>query len=225
MKNKILSEDFYKQDAVTVARKLIGKILCVETPDGIVKKRITETEAYYGTDDTACHAHKGRTKRTENMFRKGGITYIYLCYGMYDMLNVVTGDEDFPEAVLIRGTENYNGPGKLTKALHITRELNGIDLTKKEKIWIEDDGFKAEYQCGKRIGINYATEEYKNKDWRFIMKKASILKTALFLAITAALTLIAGACGPEDCFEKQSYTPSNIHNAAPGATPTVESDC
>ena len=170
MDNKILDKEFYLHDALTAAKELIGKILCVEKDGKIIKKRITETEAYYGEDDTACHAHKGRTKRTEVMFHQGGVTYIYLCYGMYDMLNVVTGRESLPEAVLIRGVEDYNGPGKLTKALGITRQWNNRDLTVKEKIWIEDDGRKAEFECSKRVGIDYASEEDRNKLWRFIAK-------------------------------------------------------
>ena len=89
---------------------------------------------------------------------------------MYDMLNVVTGRESLPEAVLIRGVEDYNGPGKLTKALGITRQWNNRDLTVKEKIWIEDDGRKAEFECSKRVGIDYASEEDRNKLWRFIAK-------------------------------------------------------
>ena len=82
-------------------------------------------------------------------------------------MNIVSGPEDFPEAVLIRGVEGYNGPGKLTKALSIDRSLNGEDLINSEKMWLEDDGYKAEYTLGKRIGIDYATEEYRNILWRY----------------------------------------------------------
>ena len=167
MENKILDKNFYKQDSVTVAKQLIGKILCVEKDNQIIRKRIIETEAYHGENDTACHAHKGRTKRTEVMFHQGGVTYIYLCYGMYDMLNVVTGEENFPDAVLIRGVDDYNGPGKLTKALGITRKLNDWDLTAQEKIWIEDDGKKLKFHSDKRIGIRYASTKDQNRKWRF----------------------------------------------------------
>ena len=156
-----------------MAPSLIGKLLCrklkVDGEARVVKLRITETECYFGEDDSACHAHKGKTERTKTMYRSGGVAYVYLCYGMHSMLNIVSGPEDFPEAVLIRGVEGYNGPGKLTKALLIDRSLNGEDLIDSDNIWLEDDGFEAKYTEGKRIGIDYATEEYKNILWRFTM--------------------------------------------------------
>lgn len=96
---------FYAQDAVSLAHQLIGKVLVHETEQGLYLSRIIETEAYYGEDDTACHASKGRTPRTEVMFQSGGLAYIYLIYGMYDMLNIVTGEADHPQAVLIRAVE------------------------------------------------------------------------------------------------------------------------
>ena len=102
-----------------MAPALLGKLLCRRVDDKIIKYRITETECYFGEDDTACHAHKGKTERTKIMYHEGGVAYVYLCYGLHSMLNVVSGIEDFPEAVLIRGVEGYNGPGKLTKALEI----------------------------------------------------------------------------------------------------------
>ncbi len=158
-----------------MAPALIGKLLCrriIENIDGIptekiVRLRITETECYFGEEDTACHASKGKTERTKVMYEEGGIAYIYLCYGIHSLINVVTGEKDHPEAVLIRGVEGYNGPGKLTKAMSINCDLNGTDLCTSECIWIEDDEFSAEYQTGKRIGIDYATDEYKTKHWRF----------------------------------------------------------
>lgn len=132
--------------------------------------RITETECYFGEEDTACHAHKGRTPRTEMLYRRGGIAYVYLCYGIHNLFNVITGAEGHPEGVLIRGVMGYEGPGKLTKALGITRELNGEDITTSDELWLEDDGYKCEYFQSKRIGIDYATEEYRNKPWNFKMK-------------------------------------------------------
>ena len=105
------------------------------------------------------------------MYHQGGVAYVYLCYGIHSLLNVVSGPENFPEAVLIRGVEGYEGPGKLTKALKIDRSLNGEDLIVSENLWIEDDGYKAEYKTDKRVGIDYATEEYKNILWRYIMIK------------------------------------------------------
>ncbi|MFA6200100.1 MAG: DNA-3-methyladenine glycosylase [Bacteroidales bacterium] len=165
-----LTKEFFTQNALELAPMLIGKLLFRKIGKEIIKLRITETESYYGTEDTACHAHKGKTERTEPMFSEGGITYIYLCYGMYNMLNIVSGKKDNPEAVLIRGVEGFNGPGKLTKALNITRDLNTIDLCKSKELWIEDDGIILEYKTTPRIGISYASQEYRNKEWRFVVK-------------------------------------------------------
>ena len=156
-----------------MAPSLIGKLLCrkinINEEERVIKLRITETECYFGEDDTACHAHKGKTERTQTMYRSGGVAYVYLCYGMHSMLNIVSGPEDFPEAVLIRGVEGFNGPGRLTKALFIDRSLNGEDLIDSDVLWLEDDGYEAKYTVGKRIGIDYATEEYKNILWRYTM--------------------------------------------------------
>src|SRR5574344_1850697 len=103
-----LAAVFYAGRAPAVARALIGKILCRRVGGRTVRARITETEAYYGEADTACHAHRGKTKRNAVMYESGGRAYVYLCYGMYDMLNVVTGPADFPEAVLIRGVAGHD---------------------------------------------------------------------------------------------------------------------
>jgi DNA-3-methyladenine glycosylase len=168
MKIKRIKKDFYIDSSVELAPKLLGKFLCRKIGDQTIKLRIMETEAYYGEDDTACHAHKGKTKRTKVMYEEGGTTYIYLCYGVHYLLNIVTGEKDFPEAVLIRGVEGFNGPGKLTKTLQITNKLNFEDLTTSNNIWLEDDGFIAEYVTTPRIGINYATEKYRNIEWRFV---------------------------------------------------------
>lgn len=163
-----LTKEFFTQNALELAPMLIGKLLCRKMDKGIIKLRITETESYYGTEDTACHAHKGKTERTEPMFSEGGITYIYLCYGIYNMLNIVSGEKDNPEAVLIRGVQLFNGPGKLTKALNITKDLNKIDLCLSDELWIEDDGVILAYKKTPRIGISYASKEYRDKEWRFI---------------------------------------------------------
>ena len=168
-----LNKDFYIKRATELAPSLVGKLLCRRICDAygerIIKLRITETECYFGEEDSAGHAHKGRTERTKVMYREGGVAYIYLCYGIHSMLNVVSGIEDFPEAVLIRGVEGYEGPGKLTKALNIDRSLNGENMILSNELWIEDDGYIAEYKTGKRVGIDYATEEYRNILWRYTM--------------------------------------------------------
>lgn len=162
-----LEDNFYEKSAIELAPMLLGKLLCKEEDGKVLRLRITETECYYGESDTACHAHKGKTERTKILYNKGGYAYIYLCYGIHNLLNIVTGEEGFPEAVLIRGVEGYNGPGKLTKAMNIDRSFNGEDFSTSKRLWIEDDGFHAEYQTSKRIGIDYATEEYREKQWRF----------------------------------------------------------
>lgn len=166
----ILSNEYFSRPATELAPDLIGKLLCVEKDDAVTKVRITETECYFGEEDTACHAHKGRTKRSETLYAQGGVAYIYLCYGMYDLLNVVTGEKDHPEAVLIRAVEGINGPGRLTKRLGITRASNGLSLDKAGGLWIEDDGTTLPYIQGERIGIAYADEKDVKKLWRFTAK-------------------------------------------------------
>ena len=163
-----LSARDYRKDAVTLAQKLLGKLLCRKIGRKIIKLRITETEAYYGEEDTACHAHKGKTQRTGIMYEDGGRAYIYLCYGVHWLLNVVSGKKDFPEAVLIRGVETFCGPGKLTKPLQIDKSLNGENLAESDRLWIEDDGRRPSFKTAKRIGIDYASEPDKNRLWRFI---------------------------------------------------------
>lgn len=165
-----LGYDFFHRDCQIVARELVGKVLASSTKDGVRRLRITETEAYCGEADTACHAHKGRTKRTEVMYGKAGVAYIYLCYGMHWMLNIVTGEENHPEAVLIRCCAEAPGPGRLTKALGITGEQNRENATHSEKLWVEDDGFRCPVVTDKRVGIGYASVEDQNRLWRYKMR-------------------------------------------------------
>ncbi len=157
------------QPATILAPELLGKLLCRKTDQGVLKYRIMETECYYGQEDTACHASKGKTERTKVLYEKGGTAYVYLCYGMHSLFNVVSGKEGHPEAVLIRGVTGYNGPGKLTRAMEIDRELNGEDMVLSKRLWIEDDGLRPVYRADKRVGIDYATEEYRDILWRFIV--------------------------------------------------------
>ncbi len=164
--------DFYARDAETVARDLLGTTL-VHRHNGLSQRsRIVETEAYIGTHDLASHASKGRTKRTEVMFGPPGRAYVYLIYGMYDMLNVVTGREGDAQAVLIRAVEplenvtgKTDGPGKLTRALGITRDLNRHDLTE-EPLWLGPGTPPQEVITTTRIGIDYA-KEWKDAPLRF----------------------------------------------------------
>ena len=165
-----LTEQDYRRDAVTMAKALLGMTLCRRIEDGtVLRARIVETEAYFGEEDTACHAHRGRTPRTDVMYASGGFAYIYLCYGMHDMLNVVTGPADHPEAVLIRGVEGAIGPGRVTKALQITRALNRENLVDSDRLWIESDGTSARVKATTRIGIGYATKRDQARKWRFVL--------------------------------------------------------
>lgn len=167
----IFDENFFGRDCLDVAKDLVGKIL-VRTKDGKeTKLRITETESYRGEEDTACHAHKGRTKRTETLYMKGGTIYVYLCYGMHYLLNFVTEKEENPQAVLIRACEIYNGPGKLTKHLEIDKSFNNQSIIANDRLHIEDDGQRFEILCDRRVGINYAAQEDIDKLWRFKMGK------------------------------------------------------
>jgi len=144
---------------------------------------ITETEAYRGEYDLASHASKGRTPRTEIMYGEAGHAYIYMIYGMYFMFNIVTEEKGFPAAILIRSVQTtspsspargeelkegreINGPGKLTKFLHIDKSLNNWDLTRREKLWLEPPIDKKRLRVGKspRIGVNYAKHA---KDWKW----------------------------------------------------------
>ena len=162
-----LPYEFYHRPCLDVARDLVGKVLVHRVDGEELRLRITETEAYCGESDTACHASKGRTKRTEVMYMAAGTIYIYLCYGVHWMLNIVTGEENQPEAVLIRACEgNANGPGKLTKALNITGELNRGSILGDE-LWIEDDGLPCSVTTDRRVGIGYASEEDQSRLWRF----------------------------------------------------------
>ena len=158
-----LPYEFYHRHALEVAPDLVGKVLvCGEN-----RLRISETEAYCGTADTACHAHKGRTKRTEVLYADAGTVYVYLCYGMHWLMNVITGDENDPQGVLIRACVDAPGPGKLTKALGITGDYNRQSILICPDLWIEDDGFRCAVVTDKRVGIGYASQADQDKPWRF----------------------------------------------------------
>ncbi len=167
-----LDYEFFHRDALSVAKDLVGKVLVCTDEKGTIKKlRITETEAYCGESDTACHAHKGRTKRTEVLYMKAGTVYVYLCYGVHWLLNVITGEEDDPQGVLIRACDNgANGPGKLTKALGINKDFNKLTVYDSDKIYIEDDNYKCKIAKDKRVGIGYASQKDQDRLWRFIDK-------------------------------------------------------
>ena len=167
----ILSKEYFLLPATELAPDLIGKFLCRKTENGIIRSKIIETECYFGEEDTACHASKGKTGRTKVMYEAGGITYVYLCYGMHAMLNIVTGPKEHPEAVLIRGIESAVGPGRTTKYMHITTVDNALPLTEESGIWIEDEGCPTpEITRTPRIGIDYADKKDRDRRWRFVAK-------------------------------------------------------
>ena len=163
-----LDYTFFHRPCLEVARDLVGKLLIHETESGIITLRISETESYFGPEDTACHVSKGRTPRTEVFYADAGTLYVYLCYGMHWMLNIVTGDIEDPQAVLIRACVEAPGPGKLTKKLGITGELNKGSILH-GPLRIEDDGFCCNVVTDKRVGIGFAAQEDQDKPWRFKM--------------------------------------------------------
>ncbi len=163
-------EKWLKPGAVALARSLLGKVLVRTTPGGRVARVILETEAYVGTEDRACHASKGRTARTEVMFGEGGHWYVYLCYGIHEMLNLVVGPADFPAAVLIRGVEGAIGPGRLTRRLEIDRRLNAAPALPPSGLHLEDHGIvvpRTKIVAGPRVGVDYAGPVWAAKPWRF----------------------------------------------------------
>jgi DNA-3-methyladenine glycosylase len=167
-----LNEEFFHRDCLEVAPELIGKLIMRKLDDGtVLSVRIAETEAYRGEEDTGCHASKGRTPRTEILYGRSGIIYVYLCYGMHWLMNVITGEEGVPQGVLFRAAEIYDGPAKLTKHIKIDKSFNGESIVTNDRIWIEDDGFKPDIITKKRVGIDYATPEYRDKLWRFAANK------------------------------------------------------
>jgi DNA-3-methyladenine glycosylase len=180
---KKLNEGFYQRtDTIAIAKELLGKILVTNWPEGITSGRIVETEAYLGAIDKASHAYGNRkTNRTQVMFQPGGVAYVYLCYGIHHLFNIVTGIDDTPHVVLIRALEPVQGldlmrertgssqkenriaagPGKLTKALGLTTSHSGLSLIDDE-VFILDDGSrisKKEIIADPRIGVDYAGED------------------------------------------------------------------
>lgn len=178
MADHILLRRYFNRSTLSVARSLIGKYLVRENGAGRIAGKIIEVEAYIGTEDKACHASKGRTARTAVLFGPPGISYVYLIYGMYHMLNVVTERVEFPAAVLIRAIEVdgrlIDGPGKICRELDIDRSLHRFDLTYGRSLWFEDRGTKVpRKQIGTfpRIGVDYAGA-WAKKPWRFRLLEA-----------------------------------------------------
>ncbi|TKG90163.1 DNA-3-methyladenine glycosylase [Puteibacter caeruleilacunae] len=163
-----LERTFYLQSVETVAKQLLGKQLVRVFDDETVERYvITETEAYCGVEDRACHASKGRTKRTEVMFHEGGKVYMYLIYGMYWMLNIVCEQEGNACAVLIRGVRGASGPGRVGRVMELDKSFYGEDLTTSQQIWIEDTGYVPQINASPRVGIDYAGEPWVSMPLRF----------------------------------------------------------
>lgn len=186
-----LLREFYDRPTLKVAKELLGKVLIKQAAIGIIRTKIVDTEAYVGPKDKACHASKGRTKRTEIMFGPAGFTYVYLIYGMYHCLNIVTEQEEYPAAVLIRGLEilegdhspdlprRIDGPGRVCRFLEVDRTHNGLDATLGTSLWIEDHGLAVspkQIQTLPRIGVDYAGE-WAKKLWRFYLPASTPPKT------------------------------------------------
>ena len=202
MRRRIINRAWFAQPTLLIAPELIGKVLVRRVPTGIWRYRITEVEAYCGVRDLACHASpvrnrlvrgsenltgqvisngasRGKTQRTAVMFGPAGYIYVYLIYGMYHCLNLVTALEGKAEAILIRSVEPLFptsqkpvGPGRLCRELNIDSKLNCQSLSRRSGLWVEDDGFKLkpeEIGQSARRGITYA-KDYASKPWRFYLK-------------------------------------------------------
>lgn len=166
-----LEYTFYHRPCLEVARDLVGKVLVHRTGEGELRLRITETEAYCGEADTACHVSRGRTARNEVLYDDAGTVYVYLCYGIHSLMNIITGDEGEPQGVLIRACEGFSGPGRLTKHLGITLENNHGSVCDGGALWVEDDGARFEITTAPRVGIGYASPADQARPWRFIAGK------------------------------------------------------
>ena len=173
---------YHREDVVQLGRELLGKVLCTHLEDRVTRAIITETEAYAGVSDRASHAFGGRrTRRTEPMYAVGGIAYVYLCYGIHHLFNVVTGPADTPHAILVRAAEPLDGqnvmlerrgkrkvdntllagPGSLARALGISTALTGESLLA-DRLWIEDQNISvpdASVTVDVRVGVDYAGED------------------------------------------------------------------
>ena len=168
----ITAAEMRSPDTVGLARWLLGKAL-VRTRRGRVSSHvITEVEAYDSERDLACHASRGRTARTETLYAPGGVWYVYLVYGMHNMLNIVTGPEGYPAAVLIRSAGSVSGPGRLTRALSLGRGMNGAPARPASGLHLEDNGLEVSprlVRATPRIGVEYAGPLWAGKLWRFCL--------------------------------------------------------
>ena len=166
-----LGRPFFTRDVLEVAPDLLGQVLVRKLDrHHTLRLTISEVEVYRGEEDLACHACKGRTARTRVMYARGGAVYVYLIYGMYWLLNFVTGPEDHPQAVLIRGCREVQGPGRIGRALKLDKSFYGEDLIDSSRLWVEPGVILSpDYTSGPRIGVDYAGPEWALKPWRFTL--------------------------------------------------------
>lgn len=171
-----LAREFFDRPADRVARELLGCRLVVRGADGRVSRHLVcETEAYLGAHDLACHGSRGMTPRNAVMFGPAGVWYVYLCYGMHWMLNVVTGREGVPAAVLIRGVSDHIGPGRLTRGLGIGKQFDGRSAARATGLWLER-GWPVPARFvtrTPRIGVGYAGE-WAEKPLRFVVEPETL---------------------------------------------------
>lgn len=171
--SKVLNQKFFDRPVLVVAKDLLGKYIVRKIGKKEIALRVTEVEAYDGHKDKASHASRGKTERNKEMFGPAGYFYIYFTYGMHWMLNIVTGPENYPAAVLIRGTKEIVGPARLTKFLKVGRIFNGKKAEPKTGLWFEDRGVKIPLKQilkTPRIGVAYAGPVWANKKYRFLLK-------------------------------------------------------
>ncbi len=175
----IIGKKFFERDTLEVAKDLLGCFLVRKIGNKTIRAMIVDVEAYVGEDDLACHASKGRTPRSEVLYGEAGRAYVYLIYGMYYIMNVVTEKKNFPSAVMIRAVlidgvdyKKTNGPGKVCRELKIDKKFHNFDLTKGDKFWLEKgEKINAEnIVAAKRVGIDYA-RHCKDYLWRFMLGK------------------------------------------------------
>lgn len=172
---KILPASFFERPVLEVAPELLGKYLVRKNGSETRAFKIVEVEAYDGEADQACHARRGRTPRTEALYGKPGHFYVYFCYGVHWMLNIVSAKEGYPAGVLIRGLEGVPGPGRVTKTLAIDKSLYGKPAAPESGLWVEDRGGEVPPEMiaqTPRIGVAYAGE-WAHKPYRFVLSGAA----------------------------------------------------